>query len=312
MSEMLLALIAILVVFGSSALLMFRRGLLPSPTNIQTNSMHRAGAVADKSVSQWSLNKADSLVRPIIESSSKTYALVIGADAYLDPTLPRLAFVKDDAQKIRDVLERNYDLAGLTLLTGQQTSKMSVMKNMQEILQRATANDKVLVYFAGHGFYREESGQDVTYYGTYDTDRQHLENTALSSNEFREILSRKSVGTILMIFDGCLSDSGERMPASLPPEFTRTVSGDTIRAIITTRTLVHQGVGALDKQQLLFTKYLLEGLTKGVVDQSDFIRIRDLLVFINQKLDEVDPNLEVVFRSTSTENFPLLSKKTGS
>lgn len=76
------------------------------------------------------------------------HALLIGINAYNDATL--LMGAVNDVVSVRDEITRRQQPAPTTLLDI-EASRSAIVEQLELMLNRATAGDRVLFYFAGHG-----------------------------------------------------------------------------------------------------------------------------------------------------------------
>jgi uncharacterized caspase-like protein len=287
---------------------MIRHDYLPSPHVVQNKEALRIFQHQDKPRETGSSQLP---THPLFSPQTSTYALVIGADRYANPTLQRLDFIKNDADRIASVLSKNYSIKKLVLLTGHQAQRESILHEIRQTLTQVTKDDNIFVYFAGHGFQREKLGQELTYFGTYDTDPSQLEYTALSSRDFQEILSNKIAGRVLLILDACHPESEFKQFKNIEfSEYAKLFTVQSNRAIITSRVFQEVEPYSYKRYQRFFTKYLLEGLGEGVSKKTNIVRVRDLYYYISEKLSEQDFDFKPILYSSSGENFPLLVKKT--
>lgn len=100
-----------------------------------------------------------------------SYALVVGIAGYQDPKVPKLLYSERDAQSIFDVLISpeggNFHRENVHLLIGPKATLANLRHEVEEWLPgQAKDGDRVLVYFAGHGFLFKGLG----YLAPYDID----------------------------------------------------------------------------------------------------------------------------------------------
>ncbi|HUE04278.1 MAG TPA: tetratricopeptide repeat protein [Bryobacteraceae bacterium] len=101
----------------------------------------------------------------------RSYALVVGIAAYQDPKVPKLLYSERDAQSVFDVLISpeggNFHRENVHLLVGSKATLANLRHELEEWLPgQAKDGDRVLIYFAGHGFLFEGHG----YLAPYDID----------------------------------------------------------------------------------------------------------------------------------------------
>src|SRR5690242_337912 len=98
-----------------------------------------------------------------------SYALVIGIDTYTDPRFAPLGKAEDDATAFAELIKRppfNFDVS---TLFGKDATRDGIETALFQL--RATGpDDRVLVYFAGHGYTLvDEFKQETGYLAAADT-----------------------------------------------------------------------------------------------------------------------------------------------
>jgi WD40 repeat protein len=147
---------------------------------------------------------------------SRSLAIVIGIDQYTH--IRKLKNAVNDAKELADVLEKRYKYKVLRLVEdGDATSeKLShLLKNLdQRIIQigdeliKVEESDRILFYFAGHGFPEEteesEDGKPAGYLMPQDS-QQNDKNTWLSMQKLHDALTSLDCRHLLMILDCCFA-----------------------------------------------------------------------------------------------------------
>lgn len=91
------------------------------------------------------------------EIKHRYYALLIGVQQYEDPAINSLTEPIKDARLLRKVLTEKYTFEpqDITLLENPNYEKMNVA--LEELSTKVTPNDFLLIFYAGHGYYDENS-----------------------------------------------------------------------------------------------------------------------------------------------------------
>jgi len=305
----ILSLIVIILVFGSATVLMLRHDYLPSPLSIEEKG------VLDNKIITTQTKPTEifgTIPQPgsINIQKSKTYALIIGANIYQNSSLNTLGFIKNDTIRIAKALRNHYSLENLVLLTGEQASRHIITEKINDILNVVTENDIVILYYAGHGLQSRDRDDEITYFGTYDTNPDRLENTSISSIEFQKILSSEVAGRMLLILDTCYPETISNKSHGLSSStLSRIYSNQPNRAIMT--SIVSQSIkpGSNRTYQHLFARYLVEGLNESAIQETNLVRLRDLYYYISKKFIIKDLQIEPILHTISIDNFPLLLPK---
>jgi len=135
------------------------------------------------------------------------HALVIGISNYTGTGWPQLGTAQSDAEAIGNILSSRYGF-NVTELTGSNATRGNILRAFDQLMH-LTANDAVLVYFAGHGFYDKQ--MDEGYWIPYGAKRSRMSLPAkedwLWNSSISRILSASPAKHILLIADTCYGGS---------------------------------------------------------------------------------------------------------
>ncbi len=146
---------------------------------------------------------------------SKDKALLIGVDIYQNGFAP-LVGVSEDIRMMKQVAKiMGFDASQIITLTGQQASLFTVQQTMKGLANSLQADDKVLIYFSGHGSQIIDMNQDekdgadeVLLLSNSAVVRQANENTlvnVLVDDDFRNMLTALPSKQVIAIIDACHS-----------------------------------------------------------------------------------------------------------
>jgi hypothetical protein len=90
-------------------------------------------------------------------ATGKYYALVIGINDYPAP-LPKLKTAVNDAREIANVLTSRYGFDVKVMLDGDATRE-NILDSLNQYESKLTANDNLLIYYAGHGYENKLTGK---------------------------------------------------------------------------------------------------------------------------------------------------------
>ncbi|GEM_PF-62513 len=208
---------------------------------------------------------------PVVQGKTlyaNSWAAVIGINRYRHPALKFLDAAVGDAQRVRAALLRlGFPANQVFTLTEGQATKAAIENLLADRLRRlAQPEDRVVVYFAGHGTTEKLRGDvEEGYLLPVDADPENLFATAISMTALKQIAARQRAKHVLFAVDACYSGyaiyktRGITNPA-LVEELTR-------RPAIQILTAGRAGDLAQERDgQGLFTKVLLAGL-EGQADQ---------------------------------------------
>ncbi|HEY4373846.1 MAG TPA: polysaccharide deacetylase family protein [Burkholderiales bacterium] len=138
----------------------------------------------------------------------ESFAVVIGIDDYNN--WPKLRYATHDAQSIRDVLVQKYGFkeANVALLTNKQATRENIMAVLGGTLadaRKVKREDRVFVFFAGHGATRRlPSGRDLGYIIPVDAATDNF-TEAISMTQLQDVSEAIPAKHLLFIMDSCYS-----------------------------------------------------------------------------------------------------------
>ena len=152
---------------------------------------------------------------PVKPSIPRSYALVVGIGKYEKlPENGQLQFPERDAEAIYSVLISpeggNFKAENVHRLIGGKATLANLKKEVEEWLPTvAKDNDRVLIYFAGHGFVHEGKA----YLAPYDIDPKNIRGTGYSMDTLGRYMGSQIRGKWkVLLTDSC--HSGSIMPPS--------------------------------------------------------------------------------------------------
>jgi serine/threonine protein kinase len=236
-------------------------GLKPRPTLLYaTAAIVALAIIATAAFLVWQRMHAATLA-----SYGKFYAVVIGESQYAK--YAELPTATNDARAIAQLLRGKYSY-DVTLL--ENAPQQQVISALQATAKKMTANDNLLVYYAGHGTVANGKG----YWQAVDAD---LEMTNwISPATFNDLLLDHPARRVLILADSCYSGALARGPLS--------TSDAAARKEKKARIVISSGgdapvIDSADGQHSLFTRALLDVLGDPGDDVSDvqtlFARIRE-------------------------------------
>lgn len=194
----------------------------------------------------------------------QSYALVIGIAHYQNlPESAQLRYPDHDAESLYTTLISKqggeFPADHVHMLTGTQASKANILHELEDWLPAVTEpDDRVLIYFAGHGFISGGKG----YLAPYDIDLHNIADTAIPMDTVGSLIGTKIKGKWkVLLTDAC--HSGAITPETSPTALNRVLLN------------VHQSILSLtasrDREQSfespdwggghgIFTYYVVRGL----------------------------------------------------
>jgi uncharacterized caspase-like protein/outer membrane protein assembly factor BamB len=146
--------------------------------------------------------------------AGRRWAVVIGVNEYLDPSISNLRYCVADARLVAETLVNRcgYDQKHVLLLTDDQDRahlrplRINLDKQLRGWLSHARPGDTVFIFFSGHGFL-DARGQGFLV--PQDADRNNPGLTAFRTEDLRDILRQCSATQKLLVLDCCHS-GGEK------------------------------------------------------------------------------------------------------
>jgi peptidoglycan/xylan/chitin deacetylase (PgdA/CDA1 family)/uncharacterized caspase-like protein len=208
-------------------------------------------------------NSADVAPPPVLYRES--WAVVIGIDRY--SSWPKLQYAVNDAKGVRDLLIRKYRFKPeniITLFDEQATREriLSVLGDDMGNTEKVKKEDRVFVFFAGHGVTRKlPSGRDLGYIVPVDADLQSYQGKAISMTNFQDISEAIPAKHLFYVMDSCYSGLAlTRGTAGRSDNFLREVSRRIARQMLTAGGTDEQVADNGPHGHSVFTWTLLQGL----------------------------------------------------
>lgn len=136
-----------------------------------------------------------------------SYAIVIGIDTYKDPKLRPLGKAEEDSLGMKEVLSGDPYNFQVELLIGQKATRRSITQALNDIIRKSREDDRVVFYFAGHGYIVQNNrGFDIGYLACADTNPDDLFD-GLEYDEVIKLTQFAKAKHIAFILDACFSGS---------------------------------------------------------------------------------------------------------
>lgn len=141
-----------------------------------------------------------------------SHALVIGIDRY--GKWPALSHAVRDARAVHETLVQRFGFRpeNVTALYDGEATRAAILKALNDRLadaRRVRRDDRVMVFFAGHGATRRlASGREVGYIVPVDAAQGDLAADAISMPQLQEVAEAISAKHVLYVVDACYSGLG--------------------------------------------------------------------------------------------------------
>jgi uncharacterized caspase-like protein len=204
----------------------------------------------------------------VLELYDNSWAVVVGIDDY--QKWPPLHYAVNDARDVRDrLMKLGFPKENIMFLTDKMATKDQIELVLGDELRRKVGpNDRVFIYFAGHGQTEElPGGKQEGYIVPVDGDKSNLFSTCVSMASVRMFSERMSAKHVFYVIDACYSGLALMRGGELNPQdqqYLRKVARFPARQLVTAgsageQVIEQSGHGA-------FTRALLVAL-EGSADK---------------------------------------------
>ena len=244
--------------------------------------------------------------------AGKKIAVLIGINNYENCGL--LNYAVQDVEAFRDILidpqRGGYQAEYIKLLTdnqGPRPHRANILQTVGNITQGTDTEDRILVYFAGHGLTHENEAYLVPIEGYPD----NADQTCISIKLLQEQLERSKAGTRLLILDACHSGLELGRPTSglMTARFEAALHNIHESSGMAVLSSCKASQASLEDSKLshgVFSYYLTEGL-KGPADSD-----KDYDISILEAYEYVTSNVSAwAMRNNKSQTPTLFAKMAG-
>ncbi len=233
-----------------------------------------APAAAAEPASTRGGHRLRALRNKVAVQKSKLYgrsvALVVGVDDYAH--MPELTGAERDASRVAQLLrKRGFHVR---LLLGAQATRTAILSALEAVVEeRLKPRDRLIVYFAGHGISRKQSGGSMGFLMPVDARPDKPISQGIEMAWFQRVIATEiKARHVLFIADACYSGLaiGHRgaPKSSRVPGYVRMIAEGRMRGALVAGTAgqeAHEFRG-----HGLFTYYLLQGMRGAADTQKPF------------------------------------------
>ncbi|MCD9085179.1 tetratricopeptide repeat protein [Stenotrophomonas sp. SY1] len=214
----------------------------------------------------------------------KSWAIVIGIDDYAK--WPRLEYASHDAQAIADTLTGQFGFPSsqVIVLKNQQATRNNILAAFHDRLadERTGKNDRVFVFFAGHGATRQlASGRDLGYIIPVDSDPNEFATDAIAMTDIQNIAESMQAKHVMFVMDACYSGLGLTRAGASSSAFLRENARRSARQMLTAGGADQQVADSGPNGHSVFTWVLLQALGgKGDLNGDGLITGTELAAYV--------------------------------
>jgi WD40 repeat protein len=241
------------------------------------------------------------------------YLLSIGVSKYQKSEY-NLDYAAIDAEAVIDIFKNQsglYKQVDYKLLTDSNASRDNILDGIDWVMEKATQNDVVILYLAGHGI---NDANNNFYFMSYEADVDRLRRTAVRFSEFQDVIVSLPSKVILMT-DACHSGNimgntvASRNITSALKDLISAGTGQVIMTATTNNAVAYEdtkwGHGA-------FTKALEDGLLHYEADYNNdnIITIKEIDLYITNKVNTLTQGKQkpTTIIPASIPDFPIITK----
>ncbi|MBI3636417.1 MAG: caspase family protein [Candidatus Rokubacteria bacterium] len=216
---------------------------------------------------------------------TNSWALVVGVNAY-QKVSPRLNYAAADARAVAEALVASgFPAQNVRLLVDGDATKARIESALYQELSRVGPDDRLLVYFSGHGETVPIRGGEEGFLLPVDADPRALPLTAISMDELRRIGQRLRAKHILFVLDACFS--GFALTRDITPQRTTDeyLAAALREPVIQVLAAGRKGERAIEERgHGLFTRRFLDGLRLADTEGRGFFTAAQLAVWVEPRV----------------------------
>ena len=154
-----------------------------------------------------SITRSQALPGAAAPDQSRLFVLTVGTDIYDDPSISQLGAAKRDAANFAKLASTQkgilYSEVDVTSLYDRADLKSALLESIHEVVDKASANDTIMLFAAGHG---SRGKDDAFYLVSRTTELSDLEATAVSWSDIAAALDGVKARVVVFL-DACRSGS---------------------------------------------------------------------------------------------------------
>jgi len=236
-------------------------------------------------------NKQLSINRDDIYDDS--WAVIIGIDKY--KYSDQLNYAVKDAEAVKDMLISKFDFPekNIRYLTDEEATLSNIKLALDDISSSADANDRVLVFYSGHGETEQNNdGTETGYIIPVEGRQDKPYATGLAMDEILRTCQMSNAKHMLFLMDACYSGlMTENVKGISTPQvegYLSKVANEKARQIITAGGGDEQVIERDEWQHSAFTKNLIEGFDTWEADynKDGCITTDELSTYLRENVTE--------------------------
>ncbi len=259
-------------------------------------------------------------------TSFSAHAILIGVGDYINPRFASLPATIRDAQAIATVLTDasrcGYPAGNVQVIVGQDATATNIRNALRTLSASTNDQSTVCVFFSGHGGRAFENGGWQAYLCPREADPDDLAHTAISGQEFSDLLASIPSRKLLVMLDACHSAGSAELKAAdgtvvwkagLPDDYYEALSHGGGRVVIASSKPEQYSYVRKQEDLSVFTWHLREALTgRAAVRGDGLIHVLDVFHHVNEAVQAEEPMQTPILKVKDMDlNFPIALDKGG-
>jgi uncharacterized caspase-like protein len=235
-------------------------------------------------------------------AQGKTWALVVGIDEYVRPSIPKLRYAVADAKLFAQALKETMKVPAenLFLMTSDSVDENSqprvvnVAYRLGWLSEKASKDDTIIFFFAGHGMTVE--GQPFLL--TEEADNRSsstLKVSALNGGEVIGTLRKPAIANVWVVLDACRNSpngpSEARLDSTISGSFSHSDVGRERTATMFACKVGERSWEWDEVKHGCYTYFLVDGLRRQAADASGRVTLQSLSNYVNQEVPKATKKL---------------------
>jgi peptidoglycan/xylan/chitin deacetylase (PgdA/CDA1 family)/uncharacterized caspase-like protein len=219
----------------------------------------------------------------------ESFAAIIGINDYRH--WPKLSYAVADARAMKELLVSRFGFRpeNVFVLLDREATREGILSLLGDKLadaSRVQREDRVLVFFAGHGVTRQlPNGRALGYLVPADADQKNYHSQAISMTNFQDISEAIPAKHLFFVMDACYSGlaltRGSGLSAPDHSSFLREVTRRAARQVLTAGGADEQVADNGPAGHSIFTWTLLQGLEgRADLDGDSVITAAELYAYV--------------------------------
>ncbi|HAL56768.1 MAG TPA: hypothetical protein DCP63_09900 [Bacteroidetes bacterium] len=223
-----------------------------------------------------------------------SYAFIVGINKYIDPKIPALNYAVQDANAIAGLLESlDFPKENIKIILNEEATLARIKEEFSIMGSRTKKNDRLLVYWAGHGESEVSArGGEMGYLLPHDGKVSSMYSTCLSMDEVKRMTELVAAKHVFYLVDACyggLSAVTSRSLSRQTEAYLQKVTSAEAVQIITAGTKDEQVVESPTWGHSAFTKAILDGFATRLADSdnNNVVTADELYSYLQSKVFEL-------------------------